>query len=98
MYFVYVIVEECSRDVYVGYTADLEQRLEEHNTGRGAKDTKNGDWKLAYYEAFLSESDARIRERKLKHDGRAKYQLLGGSTDLWLGKSRCGRSWRPKHP
>ncbi len=79
MYFVYVIVEECSRDVYVGYTAGLEQRLEEHNTGRGAKYTKNGDWKLAYYEAFLSESDARIRERKLKHDGhdgRAKYQLF----------------------
>ena len=75
MYYVYVLVEGATREVYIGFTLDLKRRVEEHRRGSGAKYTKSGVWCLAYYEAFLSESDARSRERRLKHDGRARYQL-----------------------
>ena len=75
MYYVYVLVEDADREVYVGFTSDLRRRIEEHERGMGAKRTKRGAWRLAYYEAFLSEADARTRERRLKHDGRARYQL-----------------------
>ena len=75
MFYVYVIVEEVRRDVYIGFSNDLKKRIQKHNSGSGAKYTKAGKWRLAYYEAFSNESDARTRERRLKHDGRAKYQL-----------------------
>jgi hypothetical protein len=34
-----------------------------------SESTKGHVWKLAYYEAFASEKDAREREHKLKHLG-----------------------------
>ena len=75
MYYVYVLAEELDRRVYVGFTSDLRRRVKQHEHGSGAKHTKCGAWRLAYYEAFFSESDARTREKRLKHDGRARYQL-----------------------
>ncbi len=38
--------------------------------------TSFGNWKLVYYEAYLSESDARKRERMLKQNGNSKRHLL----------------------
>jgi putative endonuclease len=76
MYYVYVIVDKQAARRYVGYTADLKRRIAEHNSERGAKYTKTGDRLLAYYEAFASREDAVSRERRLKHEGRAKYQLF----------------------
>ncbi len=86
MYYVYVLVEETEREVYVGFTSDLRRRVEEHQSGHGAEYTKNGTWRLAYYEAFFSECDARTREKKLKHDGRSRYQLYAR-----MEKSLCGQ-------
>jgi putative endonuclease len=60
--------------MYVGYTKDLKKRYRQHKSGH-AQATKHKEWKLVYYEAYLSQDDARRREQKLK-DGRAKYQLL----------------------
>ena len=77
MYYVYLIVDETDREVYVGFTADLHRRMAEHRRGTGAKYTRKGIWRLAYYEAFLSQTDAPARERRPKHDGRARYQLYG---------------------
>jgi putative endonuclease len=77
MYYVYVLVQESSGNRYIGFSSDLRKRLEQHNRGRGSTYTKRGDkWQLVYYEAFVSKEDAMLRERKLKHDGRAKYQLF----------------------
>ena len=73
MYYVYVIVSDNQRP-YVGYTADLRRRLQEHNDGKN-KSTRGRQWKLVYYEAYKSEKDARIRERKLKQDGRSRRFL-----------------------
>ncbi len=75
MYYVYVLVEVETKKTYVGFTKDLKQRVKQHQEGKGAKFTKTGNWKLAYYEAFASEQDARIRERRLKYEGRSKRQL-----------------------
>ena len=75
MYYVYVIVEDTRQEKYVGFSTNLKARLNQHNSGTGAKYTKCGKWRLVYYEAFADEGDARTRERRLKHDGRARYQL-----------------------
>ena len=76
MFYVYVIVEKQTGKKYVGFTADLKKRLNDHNSQRGAQYTKTGHWFLAYYEAFLSRKDAITRENKLKQDGRSRYQLF----------------------
>ncbi|OGE82876.1 MAG: hypothetical protein A3B10_02600 [Candidatus Doudnabacteria bacterium RIFCSPLOWO2_01_FULL_44_21] len=70
MYYVYFLVSENSKWIYVGYTVDLERRLIEHNSGTSDKSeyTKHrGPWKLVYYEAYLNEDDAKEREKHLKH-------------------------------
>ncbi len=76
MFYVYVLKNPKSPAIYVGYTADLKQRFSEHQ-----KLPAHKGWKLAYYEAYADESDARKRERKLKHYGsglgRLKTRISG---------------------
>ncbi len=73
MYYVYLIVNE-KKQKYVGYTNNLERRLNEHNNNEN-QSTKNHEWQLAYYEAYKSERDARERESKLKQRGSSKQKL-----------------------
>ena len=76
MYYVYLLQSlENQEKTYIGYTSDLKRRLKEHNTNHKGYTGKD-NWKLVYYEAFLDKSDAKDREKKLKQDGRARYQLL----------------------
>ena len=74
MYYVYVIQNE-KKDFYVGYTANLNNRLADHNAGRN-QSTKNDKWELVYYEAYVNESYARNREQILKKNRRMKTFLL----------------------
>jgi len=73
MYFVYLIKSiKFPEQVYVGYTKNLEQRLETHNSG-GSKHTKvYRPWRLQMYLAFSDEQKALAFEKYLKnHAGRA---------------------------
>ena len=76
MFYVYVMVEKKTQKEYIGFSTDLKKRVSQHQKGWGAKSTKHGDWHLAYYEAYLSEKDARDRERKLKHYGQSRTHLF----------------------
>jgi putative endonuclease len=75
MYYVYLLFDKDADKRYIGVTKDLKQRLDKHNSGTGALFTKSGDFKLVYYEAYLSNKDAYARERKLKQDGRSRKML-----------------------
>ena len=59
---------------YIGYTCNLRKRMKEHERGE-VPSTRGKEWRLAYYEAYLSKSDACRRERRLK-DGRARMELM----------------------
>ncbi len=74
MYYVYVLVNEEGKK-YIGFTSDLRRRLKEHNSKGNRYTSKHGKWKLVYYEAYLSKSDALKREKRLK-DGRARHLLM----------------------
>jgi len=63
MHYVYMLKNIKTKELYYGYTNNLERRIKEHN-----KKQLN---KLIYYEAYLSESDARRRERRLKNYGQS---------------------------
>ncbi|MEE9139882.1 MAG: GIY-YIG nuclease family protein [Alphaproteobacteria bacterium] len=73
MYYVYILASEPSPGrFYVGLTADLDQRLKEHNSGKSSHTAKYEPWKLAIYIAFADRRKAFRFERYLKSgSGRA---------------------------
>ena len=76
MHYFYVLQAiEDTEKFYFGCTSDLRQRLTSHNADHNAA-TKDNQWRLVYYEAFLSLSGARHREYRIKHHGQAKRQLM----------------------
>ena len=53
---------------YVGWTIDLDRRLEQHNSGRGARATRGRKWTLRYAERHATRGEAMSREWHLKRD------------------------------
>ncbi len=51
---------------YVGYTTNLEQRLETHNSGWSIHTAKYRPWKLVMYLGFVEQEKAKEFERYLK--------------------------------
>jgi len=57
-----------TKKTYVGYTNDIDKRLEKHNSNKGAKSTKGYKWLLIYYKKFKNKNEAMSFEYKLKND------------------------------
>ena len=51
---------------YIGSTADLQKRLNHHNTGKCRHTAKAGPWKVKLYVAFEDRDHAQRFERYLK--------------------------------
>ena len=66
MYYVYILKNHITDEIYIGYTNNLKRRYKEH---------KYKQPELIYYEAYKSEKDARMRELKLKEHGQTKRRL-----------------------
>jgi predicted GIY-YIG superfamily endonuclease len=64
--------------LYCGIALDVEARLEQHGSGKGAKYTRGrGPLELVYREACLNQAEALRRERAIKRLRRsAKAALL----------------------
>ena len=76
MFYVYCL--QCVDDTerfYIGSTKDLRRRFEQHNRGEN-RSTKNHQWRVVYYEAYINENAARQREQKLKKHGKVKQALM----------------------
>jgi putative endonuclease len=73
MYFVYVLKSETDNNLYVGYTHNLEQRLEQHNDGNVYSTKRRRPLNLIYYEACLNQQDATHREKYLKTSWGKRY-------------------------
>ena len=54
------------KQLYRGHTADLRQRLSEHNAGKCEHTSKFTPWKIKFYAAFETVELARHFERYLK--------------------------------
>ena len=53
MFYLYIIYSTKLDRYYVGYTADIEVRLVQHNSGLSSFTSKAKDWKLMYQEQYL---------------------------------------------
>ncbi len=65
-YYVYVLESKTSKGLYIGYTANLKRRFQEHNAGLNFSTKPYKPWNLIFYEAYLNELDAKRRENYLK--------------------------------
>jgi len=74
MYFVYILQNPKDR-LYIGQTADLDARIERHNTNRCSSTRNKGPWKLIYSEACASRSLACRRELELKSNKNKEYLI-----------------------
>jgi putative endonuclease len=91
MYYVYVLYEVNTEKCYIGYSSDLKTRVSSHKSCSGCKTTRNGNWHLVYYEAYMSESDARKREKRLK-SGNARRHLMNRIQKSLMCKSSDGEA------
>jgi putative endonuclease len=55
-----------NRQLYTGFTSDLDRRLPEHENGEVESTAKRQPVELIHYEVYRKESDARRRESFLK--------------------------------
>lgn len=77
----YAYMVECSDgSLYTGYTTDLEKRIKEHNSGKGAKYTRSRlPVKLVYFEELATKREAQSREWHIKRLTREqKLKLIKG--------------------
>jgi len=73
MYYTYILYSDSLDKYYVGYTSDINSRLDHHNRA-ASRYTKRGiPWKLMYYEVYSSKHDAIKREQEIKKMKSRKY-------------------------
>ena len=79
--FVYIIATHTPRGskTYVGWTLSPERRLDEHNSGKGAKSTRGHVWRLLYVERHENREAAMSREWHLKRDRLFRKELARGA-------------------
>ncbi len=66
MYYVYVLLSEKDKRLYIGYTNDVKNRLNKHNNGFVRATKNRRPLKLIYCEVYVDLSDAKRREEFLK--------------------------------
>ena len=64
MYFIWSV--KLPEQTYVGYTTDIKQRLECHNSGGSIHTAKYKPWKIIVYLGFASKAKAIEFEKYLK--------------------------------
>jgi len=65
-FYAYILQSLKDHQNYIGFTANLKKRIEEHSKGHTFSTSFRRPFKLIYYEACLDMNDAKQREKYLK--------------------------------
>lgn len=88
MWFFYILQSLKKPDYfYKGSTGNLEKRLIEHNLGKTISNKPYLPFRIVYYEAYVSEKAARLRESAVKQSGSISVPLLRRIKESLLEKS-----------
>ena len=71
--YVYILYSSSLERYYVGITDDLENRLEQHNSGKGNYTSKGMPWKLVRQFECENRAEAVRLEKKIKSRGIKRY-------------------------
>ena len=66
MFFVYILYSESLNKHYIGYTRDLDDRINKHNRSKIGFTSQGKPWKLIYFEQYDTKEASLARERQLK--------------------------------
>jgi putative endonuclease len=66
LFFTYVLKSVKDQDLYIGWTDDLQNRIDTHNKGLVTSTASRHPFELVYYEACLSKEKAIAREKYFK--------------------------------
>jgi putative endonuclease len=66
MYYVYILKSQLDGKLYIGYTANLRDRIQRHQSGEVLSTKPRRPFELIFYEAYKSKEDAKRRERYFK--------------------------------
>jgi len=72
-YYVYVLKSEKDGQFYTGYTKNINQRIDKHNSGDVPSTKNRRPLKLVYWEGCLNQADATKREKYLKSTWGKRY-------------------------
>ena len=61
---------------YVGYSNNPKERLNKHNSNKGARSTKGYKWLLIYSKKFKTKNEAMSYEYKLKKDRSFRKKIV----------------------
>ncbi len=73
MFTVYAIKSEFRNYIYVGFTSDIQVRIQAHNRGYNKTTKPYAPFVLIYSEKCQSRSQARLREKYLKSGSGKKF-------------------------
>ncbi|HUT29360.1 MAG TPA: GIY-YIG nuclease family protein [Sedimentisphaerales bacterium] len=72
-HYVYVLRSQNERKFHVGYTTNLQKRLEEHSSGQVRSTKQRRPMNLIYWEGCINQQDATRREKYLKSAWGKRY-------------------------
>jgi len=67
MYSVYILHSEKLDKFYIGFSADVYDRILKHNRSKKGFTSTGKPWLLVYTETFLTKKEAMAREKQLKN-------------------------------
>jgi len=65
-YYVYVLRSDNFERNYTGFTANIANRLKQHNAGKTKSTRPYKPWKILFFETYNTKEEALIREKYLK--------------------------------
>ena len=72
MFYVYILKSEKDGELYYGFTSDLKARVKEHDNGKVKATKYRIPLKLIYYEAYIDQKTAELREKQIKNSGKIR--------------------------
>ena len=73
MFIVYILYSHSLRKFYTGFTSDIDQRMEFHNSGKNSFSKKGVPWKIIKLFETQDKSSALILEKQIKKNGAKRY-------------------------
>ena len=83
-YTVYILHSLTKDKFYIGYTANLTERIIRHNQKSKGFTGSTNDWILVYHEEFNSQTEAILREKQIKNWKTQKNKRL--TLSFWKHK------------
>ena len=66
MFYFYILHSDSLDKFYIGYTANIEERIKKHLVNHKGFTGRAVDWKIVYSEEYNSKEEAYARERQVK--------------------------------